>query len=281
MKSYDDEILADAIHFLEQFEEMILKALADIAEWGGNDIEDLDQAFHESIEPSFTAKDALYIMKECHNPADADCYGAADSTEQALVYQAIESYRNDVWFKLEALYEDMTGQLDDIVPVEGQTVEKTAFDKVIQENTPLAPLPVEKGTRGELDIIRMWLSLADKAGGFWGGYPLGQSYIDARCGSGHGMPDIKEFVDFDHEVREKVPWLAGKYRQDIQARFDEMIEASRPTGRVSYGAISKATSKKQRMDLIIASIHCDKNLTVTDIREIAGLLQYRAQGWPS
>src|SRR5271157_949902 len=276
MKSYDDEILEETIQFLETYEEMILKALADIAEWDYNDIEDLDQAFNEEIEPSFTAEDALYIMEECHNPGDAE-FGS--DANEALVYQAVESYKNDVWFKLKAIYEDMQGRLDDITPVEGQTVEKTAFDEIVRENTSLAPLPVKKDSKEELDLLREWLSLNDRAGGFWAGCPLGQSYIDARCGSGHRMPDIKDFVDFDHEVREKVPWLAGKYRRDVQARFDELIEKTRITHKMNYTGLNKI--EKALPNVIIDYIMTDNRLSISDIREIAGVLQYRAQGWPS
>ena len=48
-----------------------------------------------------------------------------------------------------------------------------------------------------------------------GSYPLGGSYIDARCGTGYGMPDQYEYVMTDRKVAKQLPHLAGKYRDDV------------------------------------------------------------------
>lgn len=51
---------------------------------------------------------------------------------------------------------------------------------------------------------------------------MGMSYIDARCGSGHGMPDIKNFVDCDHELARKIPALAGKREEFVKGYWDSL-----------------------------------------------------------
>jgi len=275
MKSYDDEILEEAVDFLKENEDDIIQAIMGDKDFDRNEISCLD-TFEEFVDPSFSTEDALVILDESHD--EGEDYGEQDP-EKALVNKAMSAYQNDAWTKTEDLYNQMKEQLDDITPVEGQTVEKTAFDEIVRENTSLAPLPVKKDSKEELDLLREWLSLNDRAGGFWAGCPLGQSYIDARCGSGHRMPDIKDFVDFDHEVREKVPWLAGKYRRDVQARFDELIEKTRITHKMNYTGLNKI--EKALPNVIIDYIMTDNRLSISDIREIAGVLQYRAQGWPS
>jgi len=84
------------------------------------------------------------------------------------------------------------------------------------------PLPPEEiGGMAELDLLRGWIHRADRAG-TWGGYPVGSSYIDSRCGSGHGMAEIKEFVDFDQEMAQKVPHMRHKYKEAVKERISEL-----------------------------------------------------------
>jgi hypothetical protein len=54
-----------------------------------------------------------------------------------------------------------------------------------------------------------------------GGYPLGGSYIDARCGVGFGMPEQYEYISTDKKVAKQLPHLAGKYRKDVQKYYQD------------------------------------------------------------
>src|SRR5271157_666913 len=135
MKSYDDEILEEAVDFLKENEDDIIQAIMGDKDFDRNEISCLD-TFEEFVDPSFSTEDALVIVNK-----------------------AMSAYQNDAWTKTEDLYNQMKEQLDDITPVEGQTVEKTAFDEIVRENTSLAPLPVKKDSKEELDLLREWLSL--------------------------------------------------------------------------------------------------------------------------
>src|SRR5271157_256265 len=155
MKSYDDEILEEAVDFLKENEDDIIQAIMGDKDFDRNEISCLD-TFEEFVDPSFSTEDALVILDESHD--EGEDYGEQDP-EKALVNKAMSAYQNDAWTKTEDLYNQMKEQLDDITPVEGQTVEKTAFDEIVRENTSLAPLPVKKDSKEELDLLREWLSL--------------------------------------------------------------------------------------------------------------------------
>ena len=108
--------------------------------------------------------------------------------------------------------------------------------------------------------------------GMRGGYPVGSSYIDARCGTGHGMPEVKDYVEFDHEFAQRVPWLSGKYKDVVQNRHDELVEKKRITTHVDYSLLN-SLDNKQLMDKLPKYISDDKRLSLADIREIIQKLE--------
>jgi hypothetical protein len=98
-----------------------------------------------------------------------------------------------------------------------QQVAEEVFDAWMKENTP-QPItdPAE-----QKKLLECWIRLSNNAG-LWGGYPLGHSYIDDRCGAGYGMIEVKDFVDFDHEVALKIPLLRGKQKREIAAYLETL-----------------------------------------------------------
>jgi hypothetical protein len=141
-------------------------------------------------------------------------------------YAELEEYREsnnidpEEREELIKLCDELTGK---VAPISAENAAKQALDDYFKDQsiTPITP-----GSDEEIWTIKHWLDLNNRAG-LWGGYPVGSSYIDARCGSGHGMPDIKDYVDFDHEMAQKLPHLRNKGREQVRARLDELTQAER------------------------------------------------------
>jgi len=290
-RDYDDEIKKEAIDFLTEHEEEIIDALINNKDFDKNEIDCLD-TFDESIDPSFSTEDALVILSE--SDSEGEDYGERDP-EKALVYKATSAYQDDVWTKARDFYNEMKGRMTEIVDdsadnkdpgslgdIEGMAAQQ-AYDEFEQRNGPAMYAAVVKDSDDERSQIHDWLTL-NGAAGTWGGYPVGGSYIDARCGSGHGMPAVKEFVDFDHQLAQKVPWLNGKRKSDVQARYDELLEMRRKTRSVDRSLVSgkhcngSEQKGKYLRKSIIEFIMDDERLTLADIRLISKELHQKSGG---
>jgi len=278
--NYDREIEEEAYDFIFDHDEMIVQALKDDADWDYNDIDDLDQAWHECIvDRGYTIEDAAYIISECHNEeTDSGIWEGLDAGE-ALSAQAAYSYANDVWFKCEELYNELKDKMQELIDEKDDDDERDdedfaqiAFDEFYEERRKPQITPVEKDSDEELNLICRWLRVNKDAAGIRGGYPVGGSYIDSRCGTGHGMPEVKDYVDFDHEFGAKVPWLYGKYREAVQERHDELVEKRRTTKVMDY-ALLNGMDNKQLRDNLPTYILQDKRLSLAEIREIIRRLQ--------
>jgi hypothetical protein len=83
--------------------------------------------------------------------------------------------------------------------------------------------PIDPVNSEAVYAIRRWLKLNSEAG-MWSGYPVGSSYIDARCGVGYGMPEIKNYVDFDQRISYMLPALRGKNKEFMQQHLKELVD---------------------------------------------------------
>ncbi len=232
--NYEKDIIQEAIDFLKDHADDFKEAIMDRKDFDRNEISSLDESFHCNItDRAYTPEDAVYILEHCENEeTDSGLWQRLDWRGQ-LSARAAYSFSLDVWFKAEEIYKEL---VDLYIEAQEDYVEKREeehpeldkdditegrddtgiIDTVWRDYfKQLEPDKVEQGSQDELELLEEWLSLGKKAG-TWGGYPLGRSYIDARCGSGHGMPDIKEFVDFDHEIAAKLPHMLGKRREAIE-----------------------------------------------------------------
>ena len=277
MVDYDDEVLKDSVGFLIDHEEMIVKALAKGADFDYNEIDNLDSAWHENIvDRAYTSDDAAFVLDNCkEEESDTGLWDGKDAKE-ALQCQAAYSYSNDCWWKTKELYDEMKASLEEVEETTarlgiGEVTAQGIFDE-FKENHSDELLPVEKDSEEEKSHVGQWLHLAEAAGGYWSGYPVGSAYIDARCGVGFGMPDILDFVRFDHLLAKRVPWLAGKRREEVRARRDELLE----TERKLKGGPTAARRTDKYVKGIIEGIWSDPNLAIADIRKIANDLMYRA-----
>jgi hypothetical protein len=277
MVDYEEEVLKDSVNFLVEHEEMIVKALAKGADFDYNEIDNLDSAWHENIiDRSYTSDDAAFVLDNCKEEENDSGLWEGKDAKEALQCQAAYSYGNDCWEKVNELYNEMILRADEIFDngADGQTNEgaaQAAFDEFKNEQAAEL-LPVEKGSEEEKSLVGLWLRLADAAGGFWSGYPVGSAYIDSRCGVGFGMSDVLDFVQFDHDLAKQVPWLHGKRREEVRARRDELLESERKL----KGDPTDARSTEEYVKGAIEGIWSDPNLSVADIRKLANDLMYRA-----
>ena len=81
------------------------------------------------------------------------------------------------------------------------------------------------------------------------------------------MEEVKDYVDFDHECSQRVPWLSGMYRPAVQVRYDALIEKKR-----DIFHSEPSDPKDPYTHKIVDKIWKDARLSVSDIREIAETL---------
>jgi hypothetical protein len=70
-------------------------------------------------------------------------------------------------------------------------------------------------------MIERYLDLGNHAS-MWDGYPCGSSYIDSRCGVGYGMPEIHDYVEFDHMIAKAIPDISGKGKSEIRKYLEDL-----------------------------------------------------------
>jgi len=224
---YQKDIEEDVKDFIANQEEMIKEAIIEGSDWDLNDIRGLDEAFHEDItDRVYTPEDAVYILENCENEeSDSGIWEGLNNWRDELSARAAYSYSNDVWFALEEQYNELKEEFDrqwSEVPEPSQNAEEDWEEKakesiasqIIKDYLNQFRIDPITDRKEQIRLIERYIELG-KGASWWEGYPVGGSYIDSRCGTGHGMPDIKDYVDFDHEIAHKIPAISGKYKPDV------------------------------------------------------------------
>lgn len=222
--NYDKDLLDDVTAFIESIEDEIKAALIDRTAFDNIDGGDIQCRMEESIYTPFSLEDAVFVIDNCENEeTDAGLWEGLDPSD-AIIAMAVYSYRADAWFKAEELYDEMLTNYEDYIDRFDDVDNSVAADVIWDWFISLFEIkPVETGGITELAILEHWIRL-NKDAGTWSGYPLGGAYIDARCGTGYSMPNVKNFVDCDRTVRYQLPHMNGKYCADVEARIDELKE---------------------------------------------------------
>lgn len=229
--NYDTDIEKEAKEFMQEIEDELKEAIKDNLEFDRNDIDALDTRFHEEItDRGYTLSDAAFIIENSDNPETDSGIWEGQQPEDAIRTKAAYSFSNDVWFKCDEIYNEIKEEYkeqqislnaDDNETEEKQEKENNKIlDEIFKEYTNTSLEPVPKSSQEEKYLIQHWLNLNSRAG-LRGGYPVGSSYIDARCGTGHGQPDAKDYVDFDHEFAQQVPHLSGKYKSSVKEYYEK------------------------------------------------------------
>lgn len=229
--NYDKDVEDDARDLLLEMEEQLKEAIKESKDWDYNDIDDLDELFHSSIvDRAYTPSDAGYIIENCTNEeTDTGLWEGQDLVSQ-LSAMAAYSYGNDVWSKCTELYDELKenyeyelSNLEDKkeidFEIEAPDLAANISWQIFKDSIEVEPY--KKGSSEEKYIIERWLEL-NKNAGLWGGYPVGGSYIDSRCGTGHGMPEVKNFVDLDHELVKRCPHLSRMDKADVEEYISKL-----------------------------------------------------------
>ena len=225
MFDYEEDIEKEAISFLEDNLDAVKDGLIDDQEMlddiRGHDIRD---AFHEQVvDRSYSPSDAVAVLEASDNEETDNGLWEGLDWREALSARAAYTFGNDVWFKAQEIYTELAELVAEKVHGTDDDIEKEDIVETIlkdwQDDRKVQPVTDAKE---ELAILEGWLTRNERDAGMRGGYPLGSSYIDSRCGTGHGMPEVKAYIAFDHEVARKVPGMAGKYRDAIIARIQEL-----------------------------------------------------------
>jgi len=250
-----DEIEADIKAAIISGEEDISEI--NCSESGRGEIRDY---FHETvIDRGYSIEDAAYIIANCEDEETDTGLWEGREMHDAMQACAAYSYGNDVWAEVESQYEGLLGEFEPsymIVDADGNrhagnkeadfSEEEDAQEYIEYEINPedreglevvegrgnidevweqwkaeYTVDEIETGGMDELFVLKRWAKMAEEAG-TWGGYPLGSVYIDARCGTGYSMPDVKDFYDYDVIARRKLPSMVGKYRDAVKERIAEL-----------------------------------------------------------
>jgi len=260
---YAKDIKKAAFEFISEIEPDIKKAIIDgeeciddlyLDESGYGDIREYFTT--EVTDQGCTLEDAAYIIANCNEKETDDGLWYNSDIEDAIRICAAYSRSNDVWAEVTSQYEALCDMFEPswiVIDADGNEVEtfsdEDEAEDSVKRNDPNGELglevtegrgnideiwseyisehtvePIETGGADELFVLKQWVNLAENAG-TWGGYPLGSVYIDARCGIGYSMPNIKQFYDYDCEARLKLPSMVGKYIDDVKKRIIELEKA--------------------------------------------------------
>lgn len=229
MVNYNVDIEKEAKEFMQEIEDELKEAIKEDLDFDRNDIDALDTRFHEEItDRGYTLSDATFVIENADNVETDSGLWETQQPEDAIRTKAAYSFSNDVWFKCEELYKDIKEDFEEAIDEFELSEDSEFFEEaqnillkpIFQEYTNTRLEPVPKGSQKEKYLIQHWLNLNNRAG-LRGGYPVGGSYIDARCGTGHGQPDAKDYVDFDREFAQQVPHLSRKYKAAVKEYYEK------------------------------------------------------------
>ncbi len=216
--NYEREVEKEAKEFLSENADDVVKQLVGFEEELSEDL--CYERLNEDLDRSYTPEDAIFVLDNSENEeTDSGLWEGKDWRDE-LSIRAAFTYINDVRSKVEEIYkemyEDFGSAAEELNPDDEDHEQKleSLAKNILSENTEELIEQVKPGSQEEKEILSEWIRLSKNVG-TRGSYPLGGSYIDARCGTGYGMPDQYEYVMTDRTVAKQLPHLAGKYRDDV------------------------------------------------------------------
>lgn len=225
---YYREVEKDAKEFLLENIDEVMESMASGEEELGDELR--YEKLQENFDRWYTPEDAIYVLDNSNNEeTDSGLWAGVDNWRDELNTRAAYTYITDVRESVDKIYKDAYEEFenaaDELNPESDDFDEKqkdlakSILSPKVEENIE----QVESGSEEEREILSEWLRL-NREVGMRGGYPLGGSYIDARCGVGFGQPDQYEYVMNDHRVAKQIPHLAGKFRDAVREYFEKTFE---------------------------------------------------------
>jgi hypothetical protein len=221
---YEREVEKEAKEFLSEHADDVVKQLVGFEDELSDELR--FERLEETLDREYTPEDAIFVLDNSQNEeTDSGLWEGKDWRDE-LSIRAAFTYINDVRSKVEEIYKEMYEEFESAAEElnpDGEDHEQkleSLAKNTLSENTEKLIEQVKPGSQEEKEILSEWIRLSKNAG-TRGSYPLGGSYIDARCGVGFGMPDQYEYVMTDRKVAKQLPHLAGKYRDAIEKYYQD------------------------------------------------------------
>lgn len=240
MVDYGDEVRKEAVDFVSEWMDEVIEAIQnDESRFLDGSMED---TFFEMVtDRSYTLSDAAFVIENSRNVEEDSGLWEGKDPQDAIEIQAAFTYSNDVHCEVEDIYdelkEDYTNNFDricddlnekhkddvdeDYDPEEDAMAAASDLVREHFENEYANNVQVVTDKREQVKMIEYYLRLAEKAS-MWSGYPVGGSYIDSRCGVGFGMPEIHDYVEYDHKIANAIPELRGMSKNAIADHLESL-----------------------------------------------------------
>jgi len=238
MVRYSDEVRKEAVDFIEEMMDEFITAMQNEDDYFFNS--DVEDRFFECVcDRAYTLSDAAFVIENSDNvETDSGLWEGREPAE-ALETQAAFTFSNDVHCEAEEIYESVKSEYDlhyqvvydeladkhsdddDYDPTEDAMEAASQVAKEYFEETYGDKIEIVTGTGDRIRMIERYLALGNNAS-LWDGYPCGSSYIDSRCGVGFGMPEIHDYVEFDHMIAKAIPEIDGKGKNEIKKYLEDL-----------------------------------------------------------
>lgn len=244
MVDYYDEVQKEAVDFIEEVMDDVVEALKNDDKYLLDG--DVSDRFFECVtDRSYTLSDAAFVIDHSNNVETDSGLWEGKDPQDAIETQAAFTYSNDVHSEVEEIYEDLKSTYDDNYgEVYDDLMERHANDvkvnpddddydatedaedaavKFTQEHFEEEYgncVPIVTDKKEQIFMIEKYLVMANHVSR--GGYPVGESYIDSRCGVGFGMPQEYDYVEYDHKIARAIPQIRGRYKEDVQKYLNDL-----------------------------------------------------------
>jgi hypothetical protein len=243
MVHYSDEVRKEAVDFIDEMFDEFIEALKNEEDYFFSD-SSVDDRFFECVgDRSYTLTDAAFVIENSDNvETDSGLWEGQDPVD-AVCSQAAYTFSNDVRFEVEEIYEDVKSEYDraysdvydeladkhsddvDYDPTEDAMESAAMQAKEYFQNDYHEDTTVVTGVPDRIRMIERYLALGNNAS-TWDGYPCGSSYIDSRCGVGFGMPEIHDYVEYDHMIAKAIPEIDGKSKSEVKKYLEELRKSN-------------------------------------------------------
>jgi len=238
MVKYDAEVRTEAVDFIDEMLDEFIEAMQNESDYFFEG--DVEDRFFENVgDRSYTLTDAAFVIENSDNVETDSGLWEGQEPAEALETQAAFTFSNDVRSEVEEIYESVKSEYDekyseicdeleakhfdeeDYEPSEDAMEAASQFAKEYFQEEYHEKTEVIKNTGDKIRMIERYLDLGNHASS-WSGYSCGSSYIDSRCGVGFGMPEIHDYVEFDHMIAKAIPDINGKGKSEIRKYLEDL-----------------------------------------------------------